>query len=174
MLVKLFKNKDNLPDTETLIDLYGNDVIRICMYYMKNKDDAEDAFQDIFVKIHKNRSSYKGKSDIKTWITKIAINTCKDILKSSWNKKVTYLENDLSDKLIYHDKANDYDHIYEVIKMLPDIYKDVILLKYYKDMKAKEIAKVLGISESAANSRILRAKAELKSIFLKKGIDIDG
>ncbi|OPJ56252.1 ECF RNA polymerase sigma factor SigW [Alkalithermobacter paradoxus] len=174
MLASIFKNRKDVPDTETLIDLYGNDVLRICMYYMKNKDDAEDAFQDVFVKIHKNKSQYEAKASIKTWITRIAINTCKDILKSSWNKKTTYLDGNISDELIYHDEVSLGDEVYEAIQSLSDIYKEVIFLKYYNDMTAKEISAITGASESAINSRILRAKTELRNILTQKGIDISG
>ena len=73
---------------ENLISLYGNDVLRIATAYTKDSSISEDIFQEVFIKVAKNIDKFEKRSSEKTWIIRITINTCKDYLKSSWNKKV--------------------------------------------------------------------------------------
>ena len=75
-------------EIERLIDEYGNDVLRISYIYLKDKYLAEDAFQEVFVKVYKNFSKFRRNSTEKTWILSITMNTCKDMLRNSWFKRV--------------------------------------------------------------------------------------
>jgi len=161
-------------DIDNLMDMYGDEVLHICMYFLKNQHDAEDAFQEIFVKIYKKGHTFRSQSSIKTWITSIAINTCKDILKSSWRRNVIEFSTIKEAGDHYYDEKKSEDEVYDTLQELPDIYKEVVYLKYYKEMTAKEIAKVLGISVAAVNSRLYRAKEELAIIFNEKGLGVNG
>ena len=94
---------------ENLISLYGNDVLRIATAYTRNPTISEDIFQEVFIKVAKNLHRFRGESSEKTWIIRITINTCKDYLKSAWNKKVVSIENDekTEDSLALEDKILD-------------------------------------------------------------------
>jgi RNA polymerase sigma-70 factor (ECF subfamily) len=69
---------------EELIDLYGDGILRLCILYLGDRHLAEDAFQETFVKAWKKRDDFRGDSSVKTWLTRIAINTCRDLLRSGW------------------------------------------------------------------------------------------
>ena len=64
---------------------YGNDVLRTAYMYVKDKYTAEDIFQDVFIKVNRSLSEFKGNSSIKTWIIRITINTCKDFIIGSYH-----------------------------------------------------------------------------------------
>ena len=157
-------NKEKL---ENLIELYGNDVLRIATLYMQNPSTAEDIFQDVFLKVNKYLSSFQGKSSEKTWIIKITINTCKDYLKSAWRKKVVSIENfndtienaSFDENIIDNENAN---MVLNEILLLPTKYKDVLILYYYKDLSTVEIANVLNIPEATVRTRMKRAREMLK------------
>ena len=157
-------NKEKL---ENLIELYGNDVLRIATLYMQNPSTAEDIFQDVFLKVNKYLSSFQGKSSEKTWIIKITINTCKDYLKSAWRKKVVSIENfsDTIENASFDENIIDSENasmVLNEILLLPTKYKDVLILYYYKDFSTVEISSVLNIPEATVRTRMKRAREMLK------------
>ena len=180
MVPKEKNTEQNLNmDTEIvrLIDTYGDDVLRISYMYLKDKQKAEDAFQEVFIKIYNKYKSFKGDSSEKTWIIRITINVCKDMLRSSWLKKVF-----LTDDIGQHKESNvenlvikkDVNRlIFDEVVSLPPAYKDVIILYYYQDFDTAEISKILNIAEGTVRSRLYRAREILKK-NLGGRIDIDG
>ena len=166
----LFENEPGY-EIETLVRQYGNDVLRTAYMYVKDIHTAEDIFQDVFIKVSQKLSTFEGNSSIKTWIIRITINTCKDYLKSAWNRRVVPMMDYQEDAII---SESDYDEVEkqdtkELIKKsvlsLPAKYKDVVLCVYFQDMTITEAAKALSIAEGTAKSRLSRARQKLKSIL---------
>ncbi len=166
----LFENEPGY-DIETLMRQYGNDVLRTAYMYVKDIHTAEDIFQDVFIKVNQKLSSFEGNSSIKTWIIRITINTCKDYLKSAWNRRVVPMMDYQEDAII---SESDYEEVEkqdtkELIKKsvlsLPAKYKDVVLCIYFQDMTITEAARALNIAEGTAKSRLSRARQKLKSIL---------
>lgn len=158
---------------ENLIEVYGNDVLRIATLYTQNPNIAEDIFQDVFLKVNKSLYSFKGNCSEKTWIIRITINTCKDYLKSAWKKKIVPIENlpeSYSEDILNNNISSENSNlIIKEILSLPLKYKEVIILYYYKDFSTLEIAKILNIPEATVRTRMKRArellKEKLKIIF---------
>ncbi len=151
---------------ENLISLYGNDVLRIATAYTRNSSISEDIFQDVFIKVAQNLDKFENRSSEKTWIIKITINTCKDYLKSSWNKKVIPMENidedsitRVDDTLLEKEKAT---LVVQEILRLPIKYKEVLLLYYYQDLLTTDIAKILSLPEASVRTRLRRAREIIK------------
>ena len=174
------EGRQNL-DVEELFRLYGNDVLRMCNVYLRKQSLAEDAFQDVFVKVMTRSDSYRGDSDIKYWILSIARNVCLDYLKSSYMKRTSFMGdlldktkpqseekkrikplpgNQVEERLV--DAMDTSSPLLDAVQNLPAKYKDVILLRFYFDMDNEAIAKQLGITESTVRSRLMRARAKLK------------
>ncbi|WDU84330.1 sigma-70 family RNA polymerase sigma factor [Caloramator sp. Dgby_cultured_2] len=154
---------------EDLVEKYGDDVLRICFVYTKDYAAAQDLFQETFIKVYKNLKNFRGDSSEKTWIIRIAINVCKDYLKSAWIKRFIFLdeikENSSTDvEGLVIDEIKKHEVIKAVLS-LPSKYREVILLYYYFDFNTIEIAKTIGISETAVRSRLKRARDQLKNIF---------
>lgn len=169
--------RDDLPgkipayDIEALIRQYGNDVLRTAYMYVKDIHMAEDIFQDVFIKVHAKLSTFEGNSSIKTWIIRIAINTCKDYLKSAWSRRVVPMMEYQEDAIV---SDTDYDAvenqdtnnlIKEAVLSLPDKYREVVLCVYYQEMTLTEAAKALNIAEGTAKSRLSRARLRLKKLL---------
>ena len=176
------EGRQNL-DVEELFRRYGNDVLRMCNVYLRKQSLAEDAFQDVFVKVMTRSDSYRGDSDIKYWILSIARNVCLDYLKSSYMKRTSFMGdlldktkqqseekkrikplpgNQVEERLI--DAMDTSSPLLDAVQNLPAKYKDVILLRFSFDMDNEAIAKQLGITESTVRSRLMRARAKLKDI----------
>lgn len=164
-------DKDRL--IEDLIKNYGDDILRICYLYTKDYLQAEDLFQEVFIKVYKNIERFNNQCEVSTWIIKIAINTCKDYLKSAWIKRnilfwsIEEENNENTENQAILDIEKDY--ILSSVLNLPSKYREVIYFYYYKGLKTKEIAEVLKIKESVVRSRLMRAREILKR-ELKEGL----
>ena len=155
-------------DIETLMIEYGNDVLRTAYMYVKDMHVAEDIFQEVFIKVNNKLDTFHGNSSIKTWIIRITINTCKDHLKSAWNRRVTVMEEYEESSLQVEsdftelEKQEESKVIQTVIMELPKKYKDIILCIYYHQLTIQEVSKSLGIPEGTVKSRLSRAKEKLR------------
>jgi len=158
-------------DIESLVREYGNDVLRTAYMYVKDIHIAEDIFQDVFIKVNQKLSTFEGNSSIKTWIIRITINTCKDYLKSAWNRRVVpmmeYQEEQIISDTDYDsvEKQDTNDIIKKAVLSLPTKYKDVVLCVYYNDMTITEAAAALKCAEGTVKSRLSRARQKLKSVL---------
>jgi RNA polymerase sigma-70 factor (ECF subfamily) len=156
-------------DIENLIRQYGNDVLRTAYMYVKDSHTAEDIFQEVFIKVNQKLSTFEGNSSIKTWIMRITINTCKDYLKSAWNRRVIPMMEYQEDQIISDtdfdsvESQDTNDIIKTAVLSLPAKYKDVVLCVYYNEMTIAEAAIVLRVAEGTVKSRLSRARQKLKS-----------
>ncbi|MEG0168621.1 RNA polymerase sigma factor [Anaerorhabdus sp.] len=149
----------NEEQLEKAIDLYANDVRRICFIYSKSEADVDDIFQDVFIKYYKLNQPFLDPQHEKAWILRVTINSCKDFIKS-WFRKNVELTDDFSQFSINPDK-DDGELILEVRKLKKD-YATVIYLYYYEEYSLKEIASICECSINTISSRLQRARAELK------------
>ena len=148
-------------DMERIAAEYGTSMLRMCFLYLKDMQLAEDAVQDAMMKIYRNYAQFTGNCGEKTWIMRIAINVCKDYLRSAWNRRVDVVE-ELNDIPCEDDKAHEDDTLLLEIMRLKPRYKEVVLLFYYQDMPIAEIASVLKTPASTVAVRLKRARALLK------------
>ena len=160
---------------ERLIEQYGQEVYKIAYFYMKETQLAEDVFQEVFYKVIKNYHKFNHQSSEKTWLIRITINTCKDTLRTSWIKRVTTFG-------VLQDSENEYEkpydiekketnkELYELIQRLPQKYKEILLLFYYKDLTYEEISEILQIPEGTVRSRLSRAREKLKKMMNERGV----
>lgn len=160
-----------LVDIERIIKTYGDSLLKMCMIYLKDRDLAEDAVQDTFIKVYQKYHTFNGESEEKTWIMRIAINTCKNYMRTSWFKKVktgfeleTISEEKVEGNLLEEEMQK---QLLQEVTALGHKYKEVILLYYYQELSIKEIAKVLDIKEGAVKVRLQRAREKL-SMQLKE------
>jgi len=160
---------------ERLIEQYGQEVYKIAYFYMKETQLAEDVFQEVFYKVIKNYHKFNHQSSEKTWLIRITINTCKDMLRTSWIKRVTTFG-------VWQDSEHEYEkpydiekketnkELYELIQQLPQKYKEILLLFYYKDLTYEEISEILQIPEGTVRSRLSRAREKLKKMMNERGV----
>ena len=160
-------NSDSAPNREGEINewmkAYGNDILRLCYLYLSDLHLAEDALQEAFLKAYIHHADFRGGSSPKTWLTSIALNCCKSLRRGTWFR--------LTDRHASLDAMPDVgefmpqpDHtVVSEIGKLPDKLKQVVILFYYEELKQKEIAELLHITETAVSVRLTRARAKLKN-----------
>lgn len=152
---------------DNLIKYYENDFYRIAYINLKNHEDVLDALQNTYVQIFKSLKKLKDKDKYKSWAIKILINECNKIHK---HRKLEFenIEN-LSDKdlnnIYYSDKTNNIADQISIKMNLNALSKDdrtMIVLKYTKGIKIKEIAEIMNMPENTIKTRLKRAKEKLK------------
>ncbi|MET3729323.1 RNA polymerase sigma-70 factor (ECF subfamily) [Fictibacillus halophilus] len=159
-----------------IIKQYGESILRLCYSYVKDQAKSEDILQDTMLTVYLQMDNLREKQAIKSWIYRIAINKCKDYLKS-WHYKQIRLsqmltftassnEKSIELKLIIQDETEQL--IQEIMKLKPK-HREVILLFYYEELSLQEIEQVLGINSSTVKSRLYQARQLLKSRLEKTG-----
>ncbi|MEA4974039.1 RNA polymerase sigma factor SigV [bioreactor metagenome] len=138
-------------------DNIGN-AYRFAFTYMKNQQDAEDVVSESIVKALKSADNVKDMSRLKPWFFKIVSNTALNSIKK--NMKIIPFEN-LDDKNSYSDIYN-ISNLMELIEQLPKDYLEVITLRYFEDLRIKDIAEVLSINENTIKTRLYKALKILK------------
>lgn len=147
---------------EELIDQYGDDILRLCLLYMGDRQLAEDAFQETFIKAWKGLDSFRGESGVKTWLSHIAANTCRDMLRTGWLRAMRKSRSvDEMMNLAAPDGAQSRE-LTDAVRALPGKYREVIVLYYYQNMKMKEMAELLRLPVSSVSTRLRRARAQLE------------
>ena len=147
---------------EALIEAYGDEILRLCLLYLGQRQLAEDAFQETFAKAWKQRHTFRGESSEKTWLSHIAVNTCRDMLRSGWlrmmrrSEPVEALLDLQGDTGALEDFA-----VRDAVLALPGKYREVIVLYYFQEMKTREIADALHIPVNSVSTRLRRARAML-------------
>lgn len=147
-----------------LMQQYGDGIKRMCCIYLKDLGAAEDAAQETFIKAYEHIDQLlSGEiANEKAWLARIAINTCKDALRSSWLRHIDRRQTIEELPLCAAPQGEDSLALTEAIMKLPPKYKEIVLLHYYQDMNLRTCAQALGISPATATRRLQQAQKKLR------------
>jgi RNA polymerase sigma factor (sigma-70 family) len=171
VLVKRAADGDETAFNEIYKNISGK-MYGICLRYAADADEANDIFQDGFIKLYRNLNAYRGEGSFEGWARRVFVTTSLDALKK---KKVQFsdLEENIDiaakDTTVY-DKLN-LDHLMNIITKLPNSYRTIINLHVIENYSHKEIGEMLGISESGSKSKLHQAKNYLKNILPQAEIE---
>ena len=174
-LVRLIKLGDK-DAFQTLVKKHYSNIYSYCYRSVQNKDIAEDLTQEIFMKLVSSIYNYRFTGKFTNYIFTIAVNTCADYFrKTKHNYEYDYeIETIVSKELSPEElmiKYNEQAVIKHKIDILPDIQKDAIILYYYHDLKAKDIAIITGVPLATVKSRIKQGLDKLKKSYGKDNLN---
>ena len=139
---------------------YKNDLMRMCVACLKDVALAEDAVQETFVKAYKALDTFRGDSSEKTWLMRIAINTCRSMRRDRWFR---FVDRGVSaDALPLQAASAENRALMEAILNLPYKHKEVVLLYYYQGLNLREISEALGVAASTISTRLKKARERLR------------
>ena len=140
-------------------------LINIANKYVRDVFTSQDIVQEVFIKFYRAHKTFETEEHMKNWLIRVTINCSLDILKHKKNEVLIGDEyiNNLPDVSDGDNKKNDV--IYNCVCALKDSYKAIIILYYYENYNIKEIANILKISETNAQSRLHNARKKLKKII---------
>lgn len=154
-----------------LYDRYTDKVYAKCISMLRDQELAEDATQEIFVKILLSLSKFSGKSKFSTWLYSITYNYCIDQIRKV-KKENTVTVNDFSridqiDDDIYDSEIKETNvfRLKEVMERLSAEDKSILMMKYQDDLSIRDICNILDKTESAVKMKILRAKEKFLKIY---------
>lgn len=174
-------------EIELLIEKYGNTVFQLALAKTKNKETAEDIFQEVFMKLIKNKKVFENGDHEKAWIIRVTLNCCKDLWSSAWFRHMVPLEeyqenlniSDSNGKTKKFDGeenfcmdivADNNEDVYAAVMNLPEKYRIPVHLFYYEELSVSDIAMIMKTNKNTISTRLKRAREILKKTLYEGGI----
>ena len=140
---------------------------------LKNEDDANDAIQEALYSAYKNYHNLKEKAYFSTWIIRIVINKCYDIINK--NKKIAYIDDSITENTTGIEDNYEVENSLEwVLNRIDKDLKEIVVLYYYDEISVSEIAKILEIPQGTVKSRLSRARIQIGEIIKKEEGEFNG
>lgn len=142
---------------------YSDTVFRVCYSACKNRSDAEDLVQNVFLKLYRHGETFNDGEHMKSWLIRVAVNECKSHLTSPWYKRVTCsIDDEHFEEEGMSFEQPEQSELFFAVRSLPPKYRIVVHLYYYEDYSVGEIAKMLGLKETTVQTQLMRAREKLK------------
>jgi RNA polymerase sigma-70 factor (ECF subfamily) len=162
---------DKEAQFKALIDANRDRVYRICSCYVTDPDGRKDAYQEVLVHLWKSMDSFEGRSQLSTWVYRIAVNTCLGYLRAEKRRKKVFDEDASVETREIADESpgsmqteTDVERLYGCISQLEPVDRALVSL-YLEDVSSREMAEILGISEGNVRVKLHRIKKSLKEIW---------
>ncbi|MBD5461240.1 MAG: sigma-70 family RNA polymerase sigma factor [Lachnospiraceae bacterium] len=152
-------------DDLEVIKKYSDMVYRMAFSLLKNRYDAEDIHQDVFVQYLKKRPKFENSEHERAWFLRVTVNLCRNFWKKAWRQREVGLVEEELDGRTAAGAEETEDEIIGLVKRLPRKYRIVIHLFYYEELSTEEIAKVLGMKPSTVRTQLTRAREKLKVLL---------
>lgn len=152
---------------EILVKQNYEKVFKTIYFYTKDKYITEDAVQQAFTIAYKKINRLNSKDKFDSWVTSIALNEAKKMLKNKDNKKITPMTDFHIETISYseEDNINLKEDIHNALNKLDHKDNEILVLKYYADLTLQQISDLLGINLSNAKVRLHRAREEFKKLI---------
>lgn len=164
-----------------IVSIYRKAVYNSALYIAKNREDAEDIAQEVFLRLWRTLPSYRGDASLKTWVATLTKSCAIDYIRNRNKKSVSSLNDDEENRELdvvdldvssNPEKSFERDErikaVREAVKKLPEPIRETLVLREFHDMSYAEIAVALRVSEGTVKSRISRGREQIKE-FLKNG-----
>lgn len=157
--------KEEQITADAAVDRYADMVYRLALSQMKNRADADDLFQEVFVRLVSNIEKLESWDHVKAWLIRVTINCAKKHFDLYWNKNVDYIEDE---ERIRGEEAYEPPPEYpirEAVSKLPPRYRLAVHLYYFEELSVAEIAKCTDQKEGTVKSQLHRAREMLKEML---------
>ena len=154
--------------TEKLIEKYRDNLFATAFSVCRNPQDADDVVQETFIQYHTTDRCFESEQHIRAWLIRTAINKAKNVNRAFWRRTSVPLE-EYIETLVF--ETPEAEGLFEKVMRLPEKYRTVIHLFYYEDYAVKEIAEILGLSESNVKVRLTRGREMLRKALKEEWTD---
>ena len=154
------KNTEEL-DIEKVINEYGDMVYRLALTYGNTKENAEDIFQEVFLRLVRYQERLKSKEHVRNWLIRVTINCGKTYKMKLAKNQMLQLEEEIAVYSEYSQSEME-QKVYLAVKSLPEKYRSIIHLYYYEELSIKEISECLKRKEGTVKSQLARGRELLE------------
>ena len=158
-----------------LVEKYQNMVYTLAFKITGNREEAEDAAQEIFVKCYRHLRSYDGRASFSTWLYRITYNHCADVMKKRkrrWTENWDDVGEAMEAESLSIDEKIDLRDVRALLKdaihRLPPNDQVIVTLCYYEGLSLREIAEVMGIRENNVKIKLYRIRSRLLELLQSK------
>lgn len=150
-------------ELEQAMDLYQDMVYRIALNYTKNRADAQDISQEVFLRLYRHGAAFPIEEHRRAWLIRVTINLGKNLVGSRWHRIMQHGTDDLSQ--IADESQEDMDQrmwVTQAMQKLSQNDRIILHLYYYEEFDTRSIADFLQIKEDAVRKRLSRARKRLE------------
>ncbi len=141
---------------------YADMVYRLAYAQVRNRTDADDIFQEVFIRLVKSKPGFENDEHMKAWLIRVTVNCAKSLWLSSWKKRMVFWEDEQLNRIPAEGAPAGNEALEEALDSLPMKMRRVIHLFYYEEMSVDEIAEALNEKPSTIRSQLSRARKALK------------
>ncbi len=153
----------NTDSIETIVNVYGDTLFRLCYVILQNESDAEDVVQETFIKYLEKKPLLNDYQHTKAWLITVAKNKCRDMLRY----KKTHSHVDIEDIREVSDQSCD-SNVLGILMALPEKFSLVLMLYYVEGYRIEEISKIIGKTSSAVKMRLQKGRKLFKEKYEKE------
>ncbi len=159
--------KITAQDFEYYVNNFSGVVFRTAICYVKNKSDADDIMQEVFLKLYTSDTYFVNDVHAKAWFIKVTANMCRNMLKNPWKRLIQPIE--AAENMPAESEKE--SGLIDIIMKMKSKNRIVLYMHYFEGYSTREIAEILGIKENAVTSQLYRGRKQLKDLLLKEGYD---
>jgi RNA polymerase sigma-70 factor (ECF subfamily) len=151
-----------------LVDRHYDRCARIALRIVGNREDAEEAIQDAFLRAFRALGDYEDRERFSAWLTRILVNQCRTVLAKTRRRESVFLDLDPREvDFASHDPAPGglWPELEQALAQLPPDQREAVALKYADDLTYEEMSKITGAGESALKMRVQRAFIRLRALL---------
>lgn len=141
------------------MDRYGDAVYRLALCRLDSRADAEDVFQDVFLRLLRDTTVFRDGEHLKAWLLRVTVNCCNDVRRSAWFKRTAPLE---AAPEAAAPMAETQSELWQAVHALPDDLRTAVWLHYVEGYGTDEIAAMVGCRPATVRTRLHRARKQLK------------
>lgn len=166
-LIARFKRGEEKAFNE-LVNLYKKRIFHLVLRMVRNREDAMDLTQEVFVKVYHSLRDFRGESSFSTWLHRIAVNLCLNFTQRDKFRSFISLPDLTQPAISSYSPLKDFEKkeldkaIDQTVLSLPKMQRTVFVLRYYQELAYLEIARVLGKSEGTVKANYFQAVSKLK------------
>lgn len=137
----------------------GDAVYRLALCRLGGRADAEDVYQEVFLRLLRDTTDFRDDEHLKAWLLRVTVNCCNDLCRSAWFRRTAPLEA-APDAAAPAQDGN--DELWQAVRALPDDLRIVVWLHYVEGYGTDEIAPLVGCRPATVRTRLHRARKKLR------------
>ncbi len=155
---------------EQLMRAHEQPVLRTSMRLLGNLQDAQDAAQEVFLRLYRNRHKFAGDAEMRPWLYRVTVNVCRDLARKRRWTVVELDEKDMAVDELREERITADERralVAEALSLLPPQEREAIVLREIEDLETAEVAEILGSTPGTVRSQISKGRARLQAIVAR-------